>query len=590
MRFLRKRLIKQDKAFTLTIILSIILLLGDHLMHKASHAMGRKVRHYNTALKVETLNYQEMSYDQMEEAYNELVQYVLKDDGIHLIINDQCQFEQAVQIPYTRSFAEKNLDHICLRADIGSGVSVHYPENSKASKWLSEYNQPLIVICKLFYIYTDESGTNHVSRNRRRPNEQRFRDLNHEMTQKARAAQTLLMVANYGSSFQRSRQIQLAENQRLLDFENWIDDHQYKYWTPLAFALLLVFIKLRSLSLEMKLRNLIRETEIKLSDEQFQEVLTELTKVYILKGFHESFENEMKLKLKNYLRTNRTKERQKRNLERRQRHKRELAKSSHSQSQAKSLSKRELRKLRRKQSEDQQTLLIEDDGEDEDEDFTQSEIAFIEELDRKIPTKEEEEYNPHLEKILAASHDLAGIEEMPKEDQELFAKHIRLMKRKIKRPAWNSFVTTFDGSKRESYQEILELVRRKRWDAINEMLIDREIPEYQSGEWTIDDHPQLLLGKKILLVGGDPRLKDYYIENLELLGAKCVEHFASAEDMKRLQNASGDIGMVFYERTSHGMQKILNSRVSNTRPCYLKQHRKSNFLQGAIEDIRKWKH
>lgn len=195
---------------------------------------------------------------------------------------------------------------------------------------------------------------------------------------------------------------------------------------------------------------------------------------------------------------------------------------------------------------------------------------------------EESKRDALIEQVWSCSFDLIDVEDMELIELERFAKVLRDIKRGIDRQAWKKLVEGFNGNKPKTYRRILKLAEAKEYKLLETLLLNRPQTLHQSAEIEIRTEELLLLGKRVIIIGGRQGLGPLYCEGILNLGANSATYFHS-DETTRLKDSGADLALIFWRQVPHRQQDLIKSK--KIPIVFLDEMSKSAFLSGAVKMI-----
>lgn len=184
----------------------------------------------------------------------------------------------------------------------------------------------------------------------------------------------------------------------------------------------------------------------------------------------------------------------------------------------------------------------------------------------------------HLRTIQACTRELTSLESMKDRDLEQLSRVIRPMKRQLSREAFRSFIEQFDGNYDKTYRAWLDLALTSKFDSLEQSLLQK--PELiASSDETVFEDPTLLKGLRVLIVGGIPRIVEFYTETTKSLGAIDVT-YVHPDELLPTQRTNIDLILLFANRCSHTHQD--QAKNMGVPYVYLERLTRSTFKRGLI--------
>jgi hypothetical protein len=510
---------------------------------------------------------------------------------LRLEIGDSCRaYGQPPARLRFKTISVKDLDHICIQPNSVNGTAIYFPEGHDVENWIHVDSSPFIIIYPPSERINDirERSTTAYELSRTDPTAENLNAYMHTMTASRKSIAELGFAIHLGTgkNFSPAYEQQIEKLSTPYEVHSILESRWVSGFS-ISILLLVFWLTVSRRQFTGYLSKIVSEYEQTDQNVLLDLLENEFAHLYINRGWSNHLKNDVRSYCKKFIRQEQT-ELNRQRKERRHEALQQLA----DRKKATELEKK-LDRIRKKVEQDkkkQRPISIGKTMQRVREEF-RSEPSAIGRLAQsdilEILTERDIARDPQqdklVQKVLASSHNLSGLEDMPIEDLERLSKILRRMKRKVSRMAFTIFVDQFEGATPASYLETLQDAENGDYSLLNKKLLDRPVREYVSGEHTIVEIPLLLKDKRVLLIGGDPSLKNHYVEGLLQLGAHSIEYFAS-DQIAPLAKARGDVGLIFWKTVAHKQQDQLKKK--QIPLVYLEHYTKSLFLYQAIPEIQ----
>lgn len=191
--------------------------------------------------------------------------------------------------------------------------------------------------------------------------------------------------------------------------------------------------------------------------------------------------------------------------------------------------------------------------------------------------------------IRSCANDIEGLEACEDSALTEIADRIRRVKRGLGHNAWKQLKSRFNTKDTEPFLVLLRTADNEGEEALLHKLDNRPSQRLltQPPAFQADAPPRLLEGKRVIIMGGDPSIGPFYVEQIEKLGATVLAYHTDGNP-SYLRRKQPDLFLLMFSRVDHNAVHM--ARSVGKPVIFLRSVSRSSFLQRTVEDLQKQTH